>query len=515
MKSAKLLLGILCAPLFFVDANWLPPVDLTTNGTSASNPEISLNDSNKALTIWASFDLSDYTIQTSYFNEIHWSNPPIDLSSFAQFISGTQIALNKNNQGIALWQGFSELNQYIIQAANFNGATWSSPTNLSSENSYSPSLSMNDSNHAIGVWRNDQTSIIQSAYFNGSSWSSPVSLSSLSQHSYSPSVSMNSLNQAIAVWENFNGSKFIIQAAYFNGSTWSSPVNLSSLLQDSYSPSISINELNHAIAIWQISDGSNGMVQAAYFNGSTWSSPVNLSSPQQSLNSPAPSISMNSLNQAIGLWENSNGSNNIIQAAYFNGSAWSSPVDLSYSLQDSYSPSVSMNELNHAIAIWQISDGSNGIIQATYFDASNWSSPVNLSSQLQDSYSPSISMNELNHAIAAWKTLSNNNYIIQAAYFEPPPPNILPPETISGSKKINEFLFQKAYYNQIAWSKSPSPSAASYHIYREGSLIGTVLATSPLFFIDHTISLNLPYTYQVTSVTILGEESSPITIVVD
>lgn len=366
------------------------------------------------------------------FAQENWNYPPISISDANQDAIGSQIAINANDNAIAIWQRYDG-SHYIIQTkySSDGGNTWNtSATDLSQigQDAGSSHIVLNDSSNAIAIWQRYDGSnyIIQSKYSqdSGVSWSaSPTNLSQADQNSSFPNIAMNSSSKAIAVWKRFDGSNYIIQTKYSTdgGVSWSStPTLLSQAAQDSYIPKIAINDSDNAISIWSGFDGSNFIVQVKYSTsgGVSWNTtPINLS--ESGENAMACQIALNNSNEAIAIWQRYDGANYIIQAKYSTdgGATWNATAtDLSEIDQDGTQPQIAINNLGKAIAIWERFDGNNWIVQTKYSTDSGatWSlSVTDLSLSGRKSWNPNISLTDSDKAIAIWKRYSGYDWIIQ------------------------------------------------------------------------------------------------------
>ena len=83
--------------------------------------------------------------------------------------------------------------------------------------------------------------------------------------------------------------------------------------------------------------------------------------------------------------------------------------------------------------------------------------------------------------------------------------------SLTGKRVTNNFPFQKAAVNLLAWTASPSSNVVSYNVYRNGKLIASVPA-STLSYSDPSINRKLGYIYSVTAVNTSGVESPPVTV---
>lgn len=92
-------------------------------------------------------------------------------------------------------------------------------------------------------------------------------------------------------------------------------------------------------------------------------------------------------------------------------------------------------------------------------------------------------------------------------------PSILPPPNLQGEQKKNKFALQCDLYNQLVWTPSPSSDVSGYFIYRDGTKIAQVGA-STYTYQDHNRKKGVSYSYAVTAFNSNGDESSPVNIVI-
>jgi hypothetical protein len=103
---------------------------------------------------------------------------------------------------------------------------------------------------------------------------------------------------------------------------------------------------------------------------------------------------------------------------------------------------------------------------------------------------------------------------ITAGAVTPPTPSTpSAPTNVVGVRKNNVFLFQTARSLTITWTASVTPDVTSYNIYNGTTLVGNVLATSPLTFDAQLASGDNGNNYFVTAVNASGE-STPVPVVV-
>ena len=172
-----------------------------------------------------------------------------------------------------------------------------------------------------------------------------------------------------------------------------------------------------SIAIWDSSDGSHQIIQAASrASGGEWSEPQNVSAPGQ--DAYHAQLAMGRGGSAVAVWSRSDGARNVIQAAALPaGGAWGKPADLSDAANVTRNPHVAVGGDGAAVAVWERSDGDYSIIQASVLTPGGaWSVPQQLSVPGGNATSARIAMDDAGDALAIWRWYDGLNWILAASY---------------------------------------------------------------------------------------------------
>jgi len=355
-------------------------IDKTTPVTIvASQGDTSLNNGDK---IVIDTNGNIYAVY-SYSNQVYCRKSSDDGTTWTDLglpiVSGynqavPSIAIDSLNNLHVVWQGTdsSYTANTQIKYSKFNGTTWSSWINIqpiSSYNQVTSSIAIDSLNNLHVVWNGyDSSNIsyyqIKYSKFNGTTWSSWINIQAISgYHQLSPSITIDSLNNLYVVWygtDSTNSSYNQIKYSKFNGTTWSSWINMQTISSYSqYYPSIAIDSLNNLHVVWRGFDSSNAanyQIKYSKFNGSTWSSWINIQT-VSSYHQNSPSITIDSLDNLHVVWYGVSSSSSYYQIKYskFNGTTWSSLVNYTSATLDQLYVSACKNYKNFTepIIIWQ------------------------------------------------------------------------------------------------------------------------------------------------------------------
>jgi hypothetical protein len=197
--------------------------------------------------------------------------------------------------------------------------------------------------------------------------------------------------------------------------SWSTPVNLTDSGGYTNDPQVTVSSTGLVTAVWTRNNGSHDIIQSSTSqSGGAWSPPVNLSASGE--DSDDPQVTVSSAGLATAVWYRDNGSNYIIQSSTSqNGGAWSPPVNLSAAGRDAYDPQVTVSSTGLATAVWYRWNGSNDIIQSSRsLNGGAWSAPADLSATGGDAYEPQVTVSSTGLVTAIWYRYEGSAGIIQS-----------------------------------------------------------------------------------------------------
>ena len=127
-----------------------------------------------------------------------------------------------------------------------------------------------------------------------------------------------------------------------------------------------------AVSVWTTGTGPNRQAQAATWNGTTWSSAVNLGSTSDLASRPQVAISADGL-IARAVWIQTNSGVNRVFGSHWDGRVWSVPVALSAADANAEEPKLAMNLTgDQAAVLWFRSSGPTLRATVSRLSAGTW-----------------------------------------------------------------------------------------------------------------------------------------------
>ncbi len=353
---------------------WTTPVNISVAGQDATVPQVAVDSHGNAVAVWVRSDGTNTIIQGAVlpFGASSWT-PTSDLSLPGADAFVPQVALDPHGNAVAVWQRINILGRNVTQGATlaFGELFWTPTSDLSAapEDTYVPQLGVDQNGNAVAVWSNVTYQTIQAATlpFGSALWSPFTTISGT--QAGTPEVAVNAAGYAIAVWARDNSGLFEIESATLPfGGSWSSPLSVSSGALN-FEPIVAIDHAGNATALWSNSTGSDIFAQAATlaFGATSWSSTTTLTNTGEQAFDVR--VAVDQAGNAIAIWDNTVGTDTLIQSATLPfGGSWSSVTTLSSVGEIADFPQIAVDHTGLAVANWT-NETQTKIFAASWFPA--------------------------------------------------------------------------------------------------------------------------------------------------
>jgi hypothetical protein len=354
-----------------------------------------LDSEGNATAVWDRWNGIDTVVEAAYRPAGEGWGAPVDLSEpelegevvpGAHDAQSPQIVVDRNRNVTVIWERYAGTKIVLQSVDRSAGGSWTEPVDIGEVNlgaSPEPWIAVDWEGNATAVWK--QGEVIQTAFrtFAGS-WGEPVSISP--EESFVPQAAMDAGGDVTAVWMHFDGSHYVVESAYKpERGEWESPTVVSQPGEEGGNPHVALDAKGDALVVWRGEDEGEEFVRAAYRStGVSWSQPTNVSAEGEQVQQLRDAVDPEG--NAIVAWAGNTGevgSYDIVQAAFKStGGEWAAPTELSADGGNAFPSDIVFDTSGNAAVVWERSDGSSNIVQAAYRPAGEeWEAPVDLSEE--------------------------------------------------------------------------------------------------------------------------------------
>ena len=399
------------------------PQKISPAGFGASEPQVAVSRSGRAVAVWTLFDGSNLRAQGAYRAPWDSFDSPETISAAGQDAFSPQVDTDRNGNALAVFSRFDGTNLRIQSAFRRHWDGFESPQTLSDggQDAYEPQVAVAQNGDADVVWtRSDGVNLrVQSSF--GSIWDGfddPETLSAAGQDAFEPQVGIDKRGKAVAVWTRFDGTFNRIQAAF--GSSWSgfgSARTISDVGLGASEPQVAVNRDGDSLAVWTQFDGSNQRVKGSFRPaGGKFGATETLS--EQGQDAFQPQVGIDSSGNGVAVWTGFDGTNQRVQAAFrAHWSSFGTPDTLSEAGQDAYEPQVKVSKNGDAIVVWTRSDGSNLRVQSDFRPRwHDFLGPETISEAAEDAFQPQVGIDDNGNSLAVFTRFDGATNRIESAF---------------------------------------------------------------------------------------------------
>ena len=261
-------------------------------------------------------------------------------------------------------------------------------------------------------------------------WAPPVILTAADQDAAQPELAMDGGGNAVATWIRRQASgptSRLTQAARMAATGFWHPV------QDLYTPAavvaapfeatdVALNAAGRGAAVWVRAAGSTGsdqMAQAAIFNGTGWGSAANLM-PAAGTGVRSAQVGVDSDGNAIAVWVQQLGGFTVVRASrHATGGTWTTPLTISPPGESAAEGvELAVDAAGNAVAVWVALQGGVPTIREARFTelTSIWSGATGIGPAGRSPYAVHLALNEAGTvAFVAFRGFNGTNDVVRAA----------------------------------------------------------------------------------------------------
>ncbi len=349
--------------------DWESPVIVGLDSESDGFPRITTNTDGRVWVIWESGRSTSNgrsDIYSSYRDGGSWSSAMVVGPTY-YWEYCPDIEIDNMNRPVAVWAGYSG-GQYDLYYSIYT-SLWSSRQLVhSTDPGYDIKPAMiKDSNGYLWVtWesRRDVDLNIYASSFNGSSWSSPQQVTTNSADETTPSMAVDSMGQVWVFYCRRYAGKAEIWGSYYTGSQWLESGPISENQINAYKPSAAVDEDGNIWVAWQSTDNGNPDIFVSHFNGSSWSTPIQITSNSES--DLFPDLTVDNAGTIWLVYQSKTSGDWDIYYSYCVDSVWSVP-SVVYNLPGAdINPQITCSNSNELWLTWQSYINNNWEIMVSH-----------------------------------------------------------------------------------------------------------------------------------------------------
>ncbi|MGH2853379.1 MAG: hypothetical protein ACRDLF_04210 [Solirubrobacteraceae bacterium] len=318
---------------------WQAPVDVSDTSTWANEPQIAIDGQGDAVAVWTEYKGPDWVLHAAVkpASAGVWG-PAVQLSPEGSSASYPQVAMDERGDAIVAWRAPSFV-QAVTGSGSVAGGGWQAPVIVSGageEIGEALQVALDARGDAVAVWdrwgHSGMTVVSATRPGSGGGWRPPVQLSASGGWAVHPGLAVDGQGQAIAVWEVSTPEEINVQAVFgsIDVGAWQAPAKLATTSRERApecsgtgcdrapgpppaEPRVAMNAQGDVVAVWD-SNGPAGrrIIQAALRSpgASAWQVPVDLSAAGAS----GPRVALDAQGDAVAVWTKSSGELPIVQA---------------------------------------------------------------------------------------------------------------------------------------------------------------------------------------------------------
>jgi len=303
---------------------------IETDDGNANSAQIAFDSSGNAIAVWDQYDGTRNNIWANRYDSVTgaWGTAELIRADNAGYAVGPQIAVDSSGNSIAVWHQHDGTKRYIYANRYVPGEGWGTAELLETDNAgfayaHPPQIAVDSSGNAIAVWERwegTRGSIWANRYVPGTGWGTAELIETDDTPSAnSPQIAVDSSGNAIAVWMQWDGGTHDIWANRYDPVTGWGTAELIETddTVNAYYPQIAVDSSGNAIAVWEQYGGRRSNIYANRYDSVTgaWGTAELIETDDGHADSPQ--IAVDSLGNAIAVWEQYDGTRDNIWANRF------------------------------------------------------------------------------------------------------------------------------------------------------------------------------------------------------
>jgi hypothetical protein len=417
-SHGEALTGAISVTFTTVDGQWQASEPIPGVTGQATNTQIAFDAGGAAIAVWEEFDGTSVNIDSNRYTPGSGWGVPEHIETATDGAIDPQIVIDASGNALSVWTQFNGNRNEVAANRYTAGSGWGSAELIEAEdgNTFAPQIAIDSTGNALAVWTQNVggVGIITSNRFTpGSGWSgSRLIASDNSGISVEPQVAFDTSGNALLIWAQGDGNRFNITANRAPpGGAWGVPVLLENSTGEVGVPQIAIDADGNALAVWPQNDGANFSIWSSrYTVAGGWGTPM-LIETDDAGNADNVQIAIDASGNALAIWQQHDGQRRQIWSnRYTTASGWGTAARIVIGAAGGSSsfPQIAIDPSGNALAVWHETDGMDAFVLASrYVVGDGWRAGTQISPNEIDILEPQIATDADGNALAVWTTKSS------------------------------------------------------------------------------------------------------------
>ena len=307
---------------------WSPPVSLSGSGRDAQGPRIAVNAAGDAVAVWASVGLSGWSTQAAYRPHGGTWLPAVPLQPSTVGTAAPDVVIDGTGRATSVWAQTSGSGWRVWASSRGTDGTWPKAVAISGPDaagSIAPQLALEGNNDVIAVWSRKigTSAVIESATRSAATgaWSPAQQLFPPGPDALSPVIAVDKRGDGVLVWTSAGQSGLSVVASLRPaGKAWGVPVVLATTATGALAPQVAMDARGDVLVVWQRFAGVHEDVQASSLmaGAKSWSAPRTLS--KAGADALTPQVALADEDDGAVAWARYVGQSFVIQGEGYDGS---------------------------------------------------------------------------------------------------------------------------------------------------------------------------------------------------
>lgn len=355
---------------YVVGIGWGLPTLIEANPSSASHPQVGVDDSGNAIAIWRqSYDFRISAWSNRYVVGTGWGEAEVIETNDTQHVEYPQLAVDSSGNAIAMWHQWEGETQVDVWYNRFVvGSGWSTAEMIDAggaEIAFGPHVAFDGSGDATAVWQQWNTTradVWSNRYVAGTGWGEAQLIETDTENADQAQVAVDSSGNAIVVWRQNDTTRSNIESNRFViGTGWGTATLIETDNAGSAEyPKIAVDASGDAIAVWRQSDGTLYNIWSNRYSVGTGWGTATLIETDDAGHAGNPQVAVDDAGNAIAVWQQYDGDRESIYSnRYVVGTGWSGAQCIeTENWRDAGHPHVAVDDSGNATAVWEQDDGT-------------------------------------------------------------------------------------------------------------------------------------------------------------